>query len=458
VSRREEFPLQKNERIVLHIDGLDSRGFGVGRCRDVAVFVQGALPGEEVEAHVIKCAKNYAVAKLCAILQESPNRCVPDCPAYPRCGGCSLRHMTYEAQLAYKRQSVQDAFARLGGMPDVQVRPVVGAPSVLRYRNKAQFPVCEGPAIGFYKRHSHAVVDIADCPVQTQNAMQACAALRNYMQQSSVGAYDERRGKGLVRHLMTRCNQAGQLVVTVVANAAHLPQEELLVALMRAQVDGLLGVVLNVNTRRDNVIMGTTCRTLWGTPLLEESLCGKVFSISPMAFFQVNTVQTQTLYALAAEAAQLTGQETLLDLYCGTGTIGITMADQVRELIGIESVEPAVEDARRNAQRNHVSNARFYAARAEELLPQMAEAGQRADVAILDPPRGGCEKPLLDAVCRIAPKRIVYVSCNPATLARDAAILCQNGYRVEYAQPVDLFPMTEHVETVCLMSRVCGDN
>ena len=453
MSRALSLPVQKNECIALTIDNLDNRGFGVGRYEGVAVFVEGALPGERVEALVIKCAKNYAAAKLLCILESSADRVESDCGVYEKCGGCSLRHLSYEAQLVRKRMSVEDALRRIGGFSDVMVRDTLGARETRRYRNKAQFPVAAGPKIGFYRRRTHDVIDVADCPVQTENAMQACAALKDYMVKHNVSAYDEKTGRGLVRHIMTRVNRKGEIVATIVVNGAKLPKEDALVEIMRSGVSGLIGIVLNENRRRDNVIMGNSCRTIWGRDRIEETLCGKSFSISPLAFFQVNTAQTEVLYEQARLAANLNGTETLLDLYCGTGTIGITMADHIQKLIGIESVAPAVEDAKQNAKKNGVENAEFYAAKAEDLLPRLVKQGLKADVAVLDPPRGGCEPELLDAVANIAPEKIVYVSCNPTTLARDAQILCRSGYKIEYAQPVDLFPMTEHVETIVLLSR-----
>jgi len=443
-----QLPVQKNQKIRLVIDNLDNRAFGVGRYEGAAIFVEGALPGETVEALIIKCAKNYAVGKLLSIIEPCAERVEASCEVYAKCGGCSLQHMAYDAQLVRKQIQVRDAMQRLGGFADVEIRTIIGADETTRYRNKAQFPVGQGPVTGFYRRRSHDVIDVADCPIQSKNAMQACAALKFYMRDYEVSAYDEKTGKGLVRHIMTRTNRKGEILVTIVVNGKSLPEETALCAVMRRKVDGLVGVVLNTNTRRDNVIMGNACRTLWGSSTIEETLCDKVFSISPLSFFQVNTAQTEKLYREARKAAAMDGKGTLLDLYCGIGTIGITMADDCEKLIGIESVEQAVEDAKKNALRNDILNAEFYTARAEDLLPKMAAKGQKADVAVLDPPRAGCEEELLRAVCTIAPERIVYVSCNPATLARDAKFLCENGYTLHYVQPVDLFPMTEHVESI----------
>nr|WP_243108448.1 23S rRNA (uracil(1939)-C(5))-methyltransferase RlmD [Maliibacterium massiliense] len=447
-------PLVKNQSISLQVMSMDSQGQGVARHADgMTVFVQGALAGETVEARVIKVAKRYAVARLEQVLAPAPARVAPPCPYAGKCGGCTLQHMDYAEQLARKRQNVSDALARLGGFSQAQVLPVLGMQAPWHYRNKAQFPVAPGPAIGFYRRRTHDVIDMQACLLQDARSDVVLQVVRAFLARFCVQPYDERSGRGQLRHVMVRTNRRRECVVTLVVNAPALAHAADLVAMLRAALPGLRGVALNVNTRRDNVIMGEALTTLWGDTRLEETLLGLAFTISPLSFFQVNPAQTEVLYARARAFAALTGSETLWDIYCGAGTIGLCMARDARAVVGIESVASAVRDAENNARRNGIANASFIQGTAEDVLPRLVAQGQRADVAVLDPPRKGCDARLLDAVAKAAPARIVYVSCNPATLARDAAYLCARGYALGQVQPVDMFPHTEHVECVAQMVR-----
>lgn len=433
------------------VENWASDGAGVARIEGMAVFVKGGIVGEECTVEIEHVGHRAAWAHIAELSKPSPSRLAPDCPHFGQCGGCQTRHMTYETELDFKRQKVADALARIGGLT-VEVPPVLGAADTAGYRNKAQFPVGQGSQVGFYRERSHTVVDVASCALQSPSANALAGALRRWMADYAVPAYDEKSRRGLVRHLFVRSNAQGACLAAVVVNGNSLPHEEALVASFRAAAPTLLGVVLNENRRDTNVILGDGWRTLWGQDYLLDALGGVTFRLSIPAFYQVNHAQTEALYALVADLAALTGRETLLDLYCGTGTIGLTLAGRAKALLGAEIVPQAVEDARENARRNGIQNARFVCADAAQVAAELSEKGEGVDVAIVDPPRKGLAPQVVDSLLQIAPRRLVYVSCDPATLARDLKTLTRD-YALTRVQSVDLFPRTHHVETVCLLEH-----
>lgn len=444
---------KKNEQHPLRIEGYGSAGEGVARLEGQAVFVKGALAGEICQVQLLKVGKSAAWGRVTQVLTPVPGRQSPDCPRYPRCGGCQLRHMTYAEELRFKRQKVQDALQRIGGWTG-RVEKIHGAEAPDRYRNKIQFPVADGPRVGFFRARSHEVIDAEDCLLQPLAATRLREAFKLWMERYQVPAYDERVHGGLIRHFYVRVNQRGQSLCAVIANGTDLPhQEELVQALRRAEPD-LAGVVLSVNQEKTNVILGKTHRCLWGRDYLEDTLCGLTFRLSVPSFYQVNREQAEVLYGRALAFAGLTGRETVLDLYCGIGTITLVMARQAGRAIGAEVIPAAVEDAKANAARNGVTNAEFLCADAAQAAQTLADRGLRPDVICVDPPRKGLAPAVIDAIVQMAPQRLVYVSCDPATLARDVKRMEEQGYVLQRAEAVDLFPRTAHVETICLLSKL----
>ena len=447
---------KKNSLHDLHIDSYTAQGFGVARLDGRVVFIPGTIRGEDWKVQLLKVQKNIAWGRGVELLTPSPVRVEPDCPISGKCGGCQYRHMTYEEELTAKWDRVNDALRRLGGL-DLELPPVLGAEDPLRYRNKVQLPVAQGKqglSIGYFRPRSHDVLDVKDCPLQPLAVTRLREAFKAWMEQWSVPAYDESTCQGLIRHLYVRTNQAGQSLCCVVANGKKLPQvSELVEALCKVE-PGLIGLVLNINQADTNVILGPEYRTLWGQDFLEETLCGMTFRLSVPSFFQINWAQTQRLYAQAVDFASLTGQETVLDLYCGIGTISLALAQKAGQVIGAEIVPQAIEDAKANAARNKVENTRFFCGDAGAVAAQLAREGVRPQVICVDPPRKGLAPEVPAILASMAPERIVYVSCDPATLARDAKRLEELGYRAVKVQAVDLFPRTAHVETVVLLSKL----
>lgn len=443
----------KNQQLTVTVENMAQDGMGVARVDGRVLFVHGAVPGETCRVQLLKVNKTVAFAKIAEILTPSPHRVASDCPHFPRCGGCALRHMDYAAECEVKRQRVQDALARIGGS-DVQVEELLSAPRIERYRNKAIFPVAADGSVGFYRARSHDVVAVEDCLLLPPEANAAAGALRDYLKRSGAAGYDERTGRGLVRHLFVRSSARGQCLVCVFVNGDRLPREDLLVSLLREACPKCVGIVLGVNTRRDNVILGERYRTLWGAERLEDTLCGMTFSLSVPSFYQVNHAQTERLYAKAVEFAQLTGEETVLDLYCGAGTITLAMSKKAKRVLGAEIVPEAIDDARENARRSGVANAEFFCGDASDVAARLAREGLRPDVVTVDPPRKGLAPDVVETIARMQPQRVVYVSCDPATLGRDVARFASQGYFATRACAVDLFPRTDHVETICLLSKL----
>ena len=455
-------PLQKNQILTLHIERLSSDGSGVAHSADgEAVFVPGTAPGDEARVRIVKDCGRYAFGILDELLTPSPDRIPVDCPVAGPCGGCSLRHLAYTAELRAKQESVLDAFRRIGGL-EVPVLDILPSPEVDRYRNKVQFPVGVDkngiPCIGFYAGRTHRIVPCPDCKLQPGVLNEIGNALCAFFAQQGIRPYDEQSGKGLVRHIFLRRGaHSGQIMVCLVCTRAKLPHAEQLCTALREQFPAISTILLNVNAKNTNVILGSENHILYGPGYIEDTLCGVPVRLGPLSFYQVNTLAAERLYGVAAQYAQLTPDDALLDLYCGMGTIGLSMADHCRELIGVEIVPEAIESAKANAARMGdaiAAKSRFFCADAGKAASQLAAEGLHPDVVMLDPPRKGCDEATLSAVVTMSPRRVVYVSCNPSTAARDAKWLEEHGYRAEKVQPVDLFPRTKHVETVCLLSKL----
>ena len=434
------------------VDGYSADGAGVARIEGMVVFVKGGIRGETVDVFIEHIGHNAAWGYIETLVEASPARIMPDCPYYENCGGCQFRHMTYGEELEAKRLRVQDALRRIGGT-ELSVNVIHGAEVPERYRNKVQFPV--GPAaIGYYKGRTHQVTDIDDCLLQPEEDTVARRVVKDWMERYQIPAYNEKSGRGLLRHLYLRTNSRGQILCCLIVNGKEIPHSEELVSALREALPGLVGVVLCSNTRKTNVILGDSYRTLWGEDRLEETLCGHRFLLSVPSFFQINRAQTEVLYGRAVDFAQLTGTETVVDLYCGIGTISLTLAEQAGQVIGVEVVPQAIEDAKENATHNNLAHkTRFECGDASDLAAQLESEGIRPDVVVVDPPRKGLAPDVVDTIVRMAPERVVYVSCDPATLGRDVKRFEEQGYKAVKAEAVDLFPRTAHIESVCQLVR-----
>jgi 23S rRNA (uracil1939-C5)-methyltransferase len=450
--------LKPGDRIVVTIKRIGINGEGIGYYKRKAVFVSGALPGEVVKATVTRVEPNRLTAEVAAIEKRSPHRVKPPCPVYDRCGGCQLQHMDYAGQLAAKEDLVREAFARYAGLEGeaLPLRPIIGMDEPWRYRNKAQLQAGMGPggklALGLYEPGSRRLVDIAGCAVQHPAVTEAAGRIRRLIEKSGV-PIGVGSGGALRTVVLRVAPESGELQLVLVASAEQFSGRDRLVEAIRRELPRITSISVNVNRSSTPLVFGERTRLIWGKPDLETRLGDLRFRLSPRAFFQLNPEQTVKLYDLAREAAALTGRETVVDAYCGTGTIALWLAPYAREVRGIETIREAVDDAERNARLNGRTNARFYVGRAEELLPRWVKLGFRPDVIVVDPPRTGCDAALLRTVADVKPDRFVYVSCNPATLAKDCRMLLDAGYRIEWVQPVDMFPQTAHVECVVLMSR-----
>lgn len=447
--------MQKNQVVQTKCERLGAQMEGVCFYEGMALFVPFALPGENITCRVQKVEKRHAFGKLLSVDGPSPARQDPPCPVYGRCGGCAAQHMSYEKTLEYKRIQVEDCFSHIGGLK-VEVPPVIGMADPWHYRNKIALPVSGEPGrprIGFYAPRSHDIVDIGACPISRPELDGVITAVRRWMEDFRVPPYREESHTGLVRHVVARASRKGGVMAVLSVNGQTIPQEKELLAALQKEVPSLQSLCLSVHTARGNVILGDGYRVLWGQERLADTLCGLTFSLSPLSFFQVNPEQTEVLYRTALEFARLSGTETVADLYCGAGTISLLLASKAARVIGVESVEAAVRDARENARENNVKNAEFLAGEAETLLPGLVKEGLRPEVVVLDPPRKGVEPQVIEAIAQAAPRRVVYVSCNPATQARDAALLVNAGYRITRCQPVDMFCWTHGVENVLALER-----
>lgn len=448
----ERKPLVKNQTVRAVIEGYSSEGLGIARVGGQVVFVHRAIRGEECDILIMKVLKNAAFGKVTAIHTPSPHRQDSDCPYYGRCGGCDFRHMDYAEELEAKRARVQDALQRLGGS-EVQVEEILGAAETSYYRNKSQYPVGMQGAVGFYRARSHEMIGVECCLIQRPEADAAAEALRAYIRRFKVSCYNETTKRGLLRHLYVRTNAAGESLICVLGNGDGAPYENELVAMLREAVPKAVGIVWGVNRKVGNVILGEEYRTLWGEDTLVDTLCGLHFRLSVPSFYQVNREQAEVLYNKAVEYAALTGEETVLDLYCGAGTITLCMARHAKSAIGAEIVPEAVKDAWENAKNNGVENVEFMEGDAKIAAAELARRGLRPDVICVDPPRKGLAPEVIEAAAEMNPKRIVYVSCDPATLGRDVKRFAALGYEAVRAAAVDLFPRTANIESVCLLER-----
>ena len=463
---------KKDDCVTLHIEDIGTGGEGIGKADGFTFFVKDAIVGDVIEAKIMKLKKNYGYARLMKVLTPSKDRVEPKCPVARQCGGCQIQEMRYEAQLAFKQKMVQNNLERIGGLSDFEMYPVIGMETPYAYRNKAQFPVGEDKdgniVIGFYAGRTHHIVEQTDCFIGAPENGEVLRKVKAYMQKNQIRPYNEEHHSGIVRHILIRTGyHTKEIMVCLIVNAAKascLKNAEQLTESLR-EMDGMTSVMVNFNTEKTNVILGKKSEVLWGQPYIEDFIGDVKYQISPQSFFQVNPMQTEKLYTKALEYAGLTGNETVWDLYCGIGTISLFLAKNARKVYGVEIVPQAIEDARNNAKRNGIDNAEFFVGKAEEVVPafyekalkqaQDSEAGKsiRPDVVVVDPPRKGCEEVLLETIVKMQPQRIVYVSCDSATLARDLKFLSSNGYAVKKVQPVDQFGHSVHVETVVLLSK-----
>lgn len=447
--------IEKNKDYTVTVESVSSDGNGVARIDGFAVFVPQTVDGDKARIQIVKVNKSFAYGRLLELLTPSPKRCDAECPAYKRCGGCQLRHVRYEEQLAIKKDIIENAMRRIGGFAEFKADSIEGMRLPDRYRNKMIFPVGDsdnGVVCGFYAQRSHNIIPLEDCALGDERCGDINSAVIAYMNECGVRAYDEERHSGVVRRVFVRKSfSEDKFMVVVSANADNLPHREKLVRRLRLVSDRIVSVILNINKEKNNLVLGRKNITLWGRDRICDTLCGIKFMISPQSFFQINPVQTEKLYAKALELAELDSTQTVMDIYCGIGTISLCAARRAKRVIGVEIVSQAIEDAKENALNNNIENVQFYADSAENIVPKLIAQGEAPDVVILDPPRKGSDEATLGAIVRARPQKIVYVSCNPATLARDARFLAENGYAITSAHGFDLFPHTTHVETVILM-------
>lgn len=455
--------MQKNDELILKIEDMGVDGAGIGKADGMTFFVKDAVIGDVVRAKVMKLKKTYGYARLMELLEASPDRVEPKCPYYRQCGGCQIQALSYEKQLEFKERKVRNNLERIGGFSEIPMEPIVGMEESYHYRNKAQFPVGtdkDGHIVtGFYAGRTHTIIPNRDCALGLPVNREILDIVIDFMEKYHVSAYDEKTEKGLVRHVLIRCGFTSQeKMVCLIINGKSLPHSEKLVEAL-CEIDGMTSISINCNTGRTNVILGRKTIVLWGQEYITDQIGEISYEISPVSFYQVNPVQTEKLYGLALEYADLHGEETVWDLYCGIGTISLFLAQKAKQVYGVEIIPQAIENAKRNAGKNGIENAEFFVGKSEEVLPEFYEkeaaAGRKAhaDVIVVDPPRKGCDEKLLETIVKMAPDRVVYVSCDSATLARDLKILCEQGYELKRARAVDQFCHTVHTESVCLMER-----
>lgn len=449
--------LKKNDDIRLEITTLTNQGSGLGRYNEEVVFVDSAVPGDVLEVHIIKVSKNYAIGKINKIIKPSKDRIVSDCDVSTRCGGCAYRYMSYEAELSEKKKYVGDVLQRIGGV-DTKPEEILHIENQNGYRNKALIPVGldeKGNVVtGFYSRKTHRIIDCDDCRLQMEEFSPIIRAVKRYILENPVTIYDEKTHKGLIRHIyLRRGRNTGEIMVCLVVNGDNIPRKQSLIDILTETNSNIKSIVLNVNREKTNVVLGDRTITLWGSDTIEDILCGLRFRISPLSFYQVNPEGTELLYKRAKDYAELKDGEVLLDMYCGAGTIGLSMADKAKEIVGVEIIPEAIENAKENAELNGIKNTRFICDDASGAAKTLLSEGIKPDVVVLDPPRKGCSRDVIDAVAKMNPKRIVYVSCDAASLARDCAVFREAGYEAEKVTAVDMFPRTIHVESVIKLIR-----
>lgn len=449
--------VQKNQKLVVEIVDLSSEGAGVAKVEGYPIFVKDTLVGEKVEILVLRANKNYGFGKAINIIEASPDRVEPKCPVASKCGGCSIQHMSYDCQLRYKKNKVYQNLKRIGGFDNIEVEDTIGMDEPFYYRNKAQYPVGydKGVIAGFYAANSHRIIDFDNCYIGSKRNKEILNKVKNFIVENNITAYDETTGRGTVRHILIREGHfTGEIMVCLIVNGSKFKYKTQLAEALK-DVEGVKSVSVNYNTTKSNVILGNKVETVYGSDFIIDYIGDLKFEISPLSFFQVNPIQTQKLYGKALEYADLNGEEIVVDAYCGIGTISLFLAQKAKMVYGVEIVPQAIEDAKKNAKNNKIDNAEFYVGKSEEIVPELYKTkGVKPDVMVVDPPRKGCEESLLNLMLQMQPKRIVYVSCDSATLARDLKILCAtNEYEIKKVQPVDMFPHSGHVETVVLLSK-----
>lgn len=457
IALEKNIPVEKNKDYEIDITGMGYEGEGVGKIEDFTIFVQGALIGEVARIRIVKTSKSFAFGKLLEIIKSSPDRTEPICPVYKRCGGCQLQHISYGGQLKYKTQRVVDAITRIGKLSDVKINETIGMDVPYRYRNKVQLPIGmeKGKVkIGFYAQRTHEIVDMDSCMIQDEIADKVIKLTREWAENHNIATYNELNHSGVLRHIMIRRGfKTGEVMIVLVTKVRELPYSDEFVDTMVNNIDGVKSIIQNINDKKTNVIMGENCKTLWGSETISDNIGDFNFKISPLSFFQVNPIQTEVLYNKTLEYAGLRGTETVFDAYCGTGTISLFLSQKCKKVYGVEIVPQAIENAIENAKINKINNAEFIVGESEKVIPELIRKGVKAEVVVVDPPRKGCDKVLLEAIAQMEPDKIVYVSCDVGTLARDLAILEELGYKTVEIQPVDMFPQTAHVECVVLLEK-----
>ncbi len=458
MTEKKKAPIQKNDYIDVVFEDLTHEGSGVAKVEGYPIFVPFGLPGEKARIKVTKINKGYAFGRLMELLEESQDRVEPPCPIYRQCGGCQLQHLSYEGQLRAKEKMVREIMTRIGKLPHVPVHPVLGMAEPWNYRNKAQVPVGEmegGLVAGFYAKRSHEIINMDECLIQVTENDDTIRTVKKICEKYRVRAYDERNHKGLLRHIMVRHGQVtGEIMVVLVTRTPELPHAREIIKEIIDAVPGVKSIIQNVNSLKTNVILGSKTNVLWGAEVIYDYIGDVKFAISPRSFYQVNPSQTKVLYDKTLEYANLSGNETVIDAYCGIGTISLFLAQKAKKVYGVEIVPEAIEDAKKNAELNGITNVEFAVGSAETVIPNWYEKGITADVLVVDPPRKGCDENLLNTIAQMKPKKVVYVSCNPATLARDLMYLEEHGYRTVEVQPVDMFPQTMHCEAVVWLELV----
>lgn len=452
-------PVEKNKEYILNISGMGYEGEGVGKIDNFTIFVPNALLNEKVKVKIIKVNKNFAFGKLMEIIEKSAERVEPVCSIYKRCGGCQLQHYSYNEQLKFKKERVKDCIERIGkiGVSDINFHDTIGMNNPYRYRNKVQLPVGkkdEDVTIGFYAARSHEIIHMDTCNIQDETADEVVRLVKAWIEECNIETYNEEKHSGLIRHIMVRkAFKTNETMVVIVTKDLKIPHADKLVKVITENIQGIKSIIQNVNDKKTNVILGQYCKTLWGDSNISDYIGEFKFNISPLSFFQVNPVQTEVLYSKALEYANLTGDETVFDAYCGTGTISLFLSQKAKMVYGVEIIPEAIENAIENAKQNNVNNVEFIVGQSERVIPELIEKGIKADVVVVDPPRKGCESILLEAIAKMGPERVVYVSCDPGTLARDLKIMDELGYKTVEIQPVDMFPQTAHVECVALLVK-----
>ncbi|MEG0133228.1 MAG: 23S rRNA (uracil(1939)-C(5))-methyltransferase RlmD [Clostridium sp.] len=454
--------IEKNLDYIIKIDSYGHEGEGVGKINNFTVFVKEAMKNETVKIKLIKVNKTYGVGKLLEVIIPSVHRAEPVCKIYKRCGGCNLQHVSYDEQLRFKTQRVKDVIERVGKIENLKIHNTLGMEFPYNYRNKVQLPVGlqdENVVVGFYAPRSHEIINMEHCYIQSKIGDKVVEILKNWMKEYKIKPYDEKNHSGLIKHIMIREGfKTKEIMIVIVTNGDKLPAEKPLIKALRGDILNLKSVIQSINREKTNVILGNKLKTLWGEDTISDYIGEFKFNISPLSFFQVNPIQTEVLYKKALEYAALSGNEIVFDAYCGTGTISLFLSKRAKMVFGIEIIPQAIENANENKVANKVENVEFIVGKAEEEIPRLIKSGVNPDVIMLDPPRKGCEESLLQAIASVKPKRIVYVSCDPATLARDLRILDDLGYKAVELQPVDMFPQGHHVECVVQLTRTKGIN